>query len=152
MSERHVQRLIVIAVTLLAALCVLFSPVLSKLFHPHEPLTGIFNLRPGIDMVGGTSLVYSIKQPAGGWHPPGGEPLSVAVMEALKRRVDPSGVKNLIWRPQGDDRLEIQIPMTREAREVTAERAQLEQQLAAAQSALDATNIRPQDVLDAVEQ
>jgi SecD/SecF fusion protein len=152
MSERHKVRLSVVVAILLLALCVLFSPVLSKLFHPHEPLTGVFNLRPGIDMVGGTSLVYSIKQPPGGWHSPTGETLAVAEMTALKRRVDPLGEKNLIWRPQGDDRLEIQLPMTADVRAITAQRDQLEQQLAVAQAALDATNVRPQDVIDAVEQ
>ena len=35
---------------------------------------------------------------------------------------------------------------------MTAQRQQLEEQLGQAQAALDATNIRPQDVLDAVEQ
>jgi SecD/SecF fusion protein len=150
MSERHVQRLSVIIVAVVGALVVLFWPVMHKIVYPHEPMGSVLNLRPGIDMVGGTSLVYSIKQPPGGWH--GGEPLAIAEMTALKRRVDPTGVKNLIWRPQGNDRLEIQLPMTPEVRAISDQRDQLEQQLAVAQSALDATNIRPQDVIDAVEQ
>ena len=32
------------------------------------------------------------------------------VMESLKRRVDPNGVRNLIWRPQPPNRIEIQMP------------------------------------------
>ena len=65
----------------------------------------------------------------GGWHQPAlrdqaaggragisGTPLSEAVMDALKKRVDPDGVRNLIWRPQGNTRLEIQMPTIRRVR------------------------------------
>src|ERR1041385_1135439 len=65
------------------------------------------NLKPGIDMAGGTSLLYEIKVPEGTTPDP---QLAVQVMESLKKRVDPNGVRNLIWRPQGATRLEIQMP------------------------------------------
>jgi len=32
-------------------------------------------------------------------------------MDALKRRVDPNGLRNLVWRPEGGTRLEIQMPL-----------------------------------------
>ncbi len=64
-------------------------------------------LKGGIDLVGGYSLLYEIdtsglKNTAG---------LAVRVMERLKQRVDPDGVRNLVWRPVGDTRLEIQMPL-----------------------------------------
>lgn len=63
-------------------------------------------LKGGIDLVGGYSLLYEIdttglKSTAG---------LASRVMERLKQRVDPDGVRNLVWRPVGDTRLEIQMP------------------------------------------
>ncbi len=33
-------------------------------------------------------------------------------MEALKKRVDPLGLRNLVWRPQGNDRIEIEMPLS----------------------------------------
>src|SRR5215471_12241851 len=71
------------------------------------------NLKPGIDMVGGTSLLYEIKVPPGGTS----ENLAEQVMTSLKKRVDPDGVRNLIWRPQGSTRLEIQMPLTEKSKE-----------------------------------
>ena len=67
------------------------------------------NLRPGIDIAGGYSLTYEIKKPEN-WTPTGNMKLADEVAKVLKKRVDPAGVRNLIWRPQGDDRLEIQLP------------------------------------------
>jgi len=104
---------LIVAVTLLF-LAAIFSPVLkspAKLFDPNIPFTQKVMVRPGIDMVGGTSLLYEIKAPPGGM----GANMSEQVMEALKKRVDPDGVKNLIWRPQGETRLEIQMPTAKGA-------------------------------------
>ena len=42
--------------------------------------------------------------------------LAEQVMKALKKRVDPNGMRNLIWRPQGTNRLEIQMPLSRDRR------------------------------------
>ncbi|MBV8781706.1 MAG: hypothetical protein JO353_09945, partial [Phycisphaerae bacterium] len=135
MPTNHFGRLSLIFAVLFCALWAIFPK--GNLAHP--------NLKPGIDMVGGTSLLYEIKPPEGGWN--SSTPLSEAVMEALKRRVDPDGVRNLIWRPQGNTRLEIQMPRT------AASAASHEKQdaYAAAQRALDATNIRPAEVQTAVE-
>lgn len=72
------------------------------LYPPSEKLKG------GIDLVGGTSLLYEIdtkgldaKQQA---------KLSQRVMLILKDRVDPHGQMNLEWRPVGNTRLEIRMP------------------------------------------
>src|SRR2546423_9040972 len=107
MSQNYSGRVAVILVVLFGALAIVFSPVLDKLFHPSKEVTQWVNLKPGIDMVGGTSLTYQIKQP------PNSRPdplLAIHTVEALKRRVDPLGQKNYVWRPDGIDRIEIQLP------------------------------------------
>src|SRR3954452_16866043 len=98
MPQQYTGRIVLIVAILAAALFSIFPNGNIK-----QP-----NLKPGIDMVGGTSLLYEIKQPAGGFH--GTKSLAEQVMESLKKRVDPQGVRNLIWRPQGNTRLEIQMP------------------------------------------
>src|ERR1051325_9333297 len=50
------------------------------------------NLKPGIDMAGGTSLLYEIKVAPG---MDVASNLSTDMMESLKKRVDPNGVRNL---------------------------------------------------------
>ena len=64
-------------------------------------------LGAGIDTAGGTKLVYEIKPLPGGELTAG---LAEQVMEKLKKRVDPDGVRKLIWRLEGNNRLEIQVP------------------------------------------
>ncbi|HZK82369.1 MAG TPA: hypothetical protein VFC46_14910, partial [Humisphaera sp.] len=148
MHEHHKFRLAFIGAVLFGALAIVFSPVLLKLRHPSEKLTQIVNLKPGIDMVGGTSLVYEIKKPEGALlsgH------LASDVAEALKRRVDPAGVRNLIWRPQGDTRLEIQMPLSPDAKNSSEARRQLREKMIAAEDALKATNVAPDAVIDAIE-
>src|SRR4051794_14411693 len=93
---------------------------LPKLFNPSVPWGEKHNLRPGIDIAGGTSLLYEIKSPAGG--PRGADgTLAEQVASLLKKRVDPTGTRNLIWRPQGDTRLEIQLPRASMGKEGTAQ-------------------------------
>ncbi|MDB5292751.1 MAG: secD secF [Phycisphaerales bacterium] len=150
MSERNSFRLSVIAGVFLVALAIIFSPVIYKVFHPSSELTSWVKLNPGIDMVGGTSLVYEIKKPEGGARDAGD--LATKVAEVLKKRVDPNGVKNLIWRPQGSDRLEIQMPLPPDAQQNAAKRRELREQIISAADKLEAGNIRPEEVTDAVEQ
>ena len=64
-------------------------------------------LKGGIDLVGGHSFLYEIDTI--GVEDVSG--LSTRVMEILKQRVDPDGVRNLVWRPVGDTRLQIQMPL-----------------------------------------
>ena len=115
----------------------------ASLFDSSVPWPKKLNLKPGIDMAGGTKLVYEIKAPEGG----GAPNLAEQVMESLKKRVDPDGVRNLVWRPQGANRLEIQMPLTGQSEAAQKARADFSK----AQEALDQTNIRRSEVLRAVE-
>src|SRR5687768_11996373 len=102
MPTNYTQRFILIAAILLVAIWCVF-PGAHRGDFKH-------NLKPGIDMVGGTSLLYELKLPEGASATR--TDLVDEVMGALKKRVDPDGVRNLIWRPQGATRLEIQMPMS----------------------------------------
>jgi SecD/SecF fusion protein len=132
-----------IAIVLVLALWLIF-PHPGLLTDPNLTFIQKTALRPGIDMVGGVDLIYEIQVPAGNKV----DDLATQVMDALKRRVDPNGVRNLVWRPQGNNRLEIQMPLSPEA----AEAPQIKKAYDAAESALDATNISVADVVNAVEQ
>jgi preprotein translocase subunit SecD len=92
MPTNYSGRVITILVVLFAALWAIFPS-----FNLKKP-----DLKPGIDMVGGTSLLYEIKPPEGGQYT---ENLAEQVAASLKKRVDPDGIRNLIWRPQGNTRL-----------------------------------------------
>src|SRR5688500_13488936 len=105
MPTNYTSRFILIAAILIAALWCIFPGAQRGDFHA--------DLKPGIDMVGGTSLLYEIKLPVGGTT--ANNNLADEVMKVLKERVDPEGVRNLIWRPQGATRLEIQMPLNRAA-------------------------------------
>ncbi len=65
-------------------------------------------LKGGIDLVGGTSLLYEIDTT--GMRSGETRDLAHRVMSILQRRVDPNGQLNLVWRPIGSTRLEIQMP------------------------------------------
>ena len=128
-------RFILILAVLLGALYIVFPYTLFPVagesrFKP--------NIRPGIDMVGGSSLLYQIKADEGTRPAPD---LAERVIGALRLRVDPEGVKNLVWRAQGADKIEIQLPMTAEG---TAARPAREA-FAKAQQAIDELDVhRPQ--------
>lgn len=66
-------------------------------------------LKLGIDLAGGTSLLYEIDTTGLNDFEVAG--LSTRVMEILKERVDPNQTMNLVWRPVGNTRLEIQMPL-----------------------------------------
>jgi SecD/SecF fusion protein len=146
MSQNYSGRVALILVVLFGSLACIFSPVLEKLTHPKEKITSWIALRPGIDMVGGTSLVYQIKAPAGARYDP---ELATKVATALKRRVDPLGQLNYIWRPEGADRLEIQLAGTGGN---SADARAKQDQLLAAEQKLQQTNVSVSEVTDAVEQ
>ncbi|MHC4572229.1 MAG: protein translocase subunit SecD [Planctomycetota bacterium] len=69
-------------------------------------------LKPGIDLAGGTSLLYEIDTQ--GLEQPKKRDLSQRMITVLRRRIDPANIQNLIWRPQGSTRFEIQMPLTSE--------------------------------------
>ena len=136
MEHKFTGRFIIIIGVLLVGILGIFWPP-TRLFVPGIPFSQRFNLKPGIDIIGGTSLTYEIQDTG-----TADENLSQRVADSLKKRVDPEGVRNLVWRPQGPTRLEIQMPISqgsgqaREARRVFAR----------AQAALEATNIRVAEV------
>lgn len=146
MPTNYLGRLLTIAAVILLALWAIFPSLPiepMRILDPSVPFAQKHNLRPGIDMVGGTSLLYEIQVPEGA----DSTGLSTEVMNALKRRVDPDGVRNLVWRPQGDTRLEIQMPLSGRSREST----QIREDYARAQTRLEGLNLRQAAVLDAVQ-
>jgi SecD/SecF fusion protein len=146
MPQSYSGRVLIVLLVLLGSLAMIFSPVLEKIAHPHNTITRWINLKPGIDMVGGTSLVYQIKTAPGTKYDP---QLATKVADALKKRVDPQGVRNLVWRPEGTDRLEIQMPTSGSN---GAEARAKQDQLLAAEQQLSKTNVSMSEVTDAVEQ
>ena len=66
-------------------------------------------LKPGIDLAGGTSLIYEIDTQE--LEAAEKEGLSTRMITVLRRRIDPANIQNLIWRPQGSSRFEIQMPL-----------------------------------------
>ncbi len=73
-------------------------------------------LKPGIDLAGGTSLIYEID--THGMAETEKTELSQKMITVLRRRIDPANIQNLIWRPQGNTRFEIQMPLaSKEARQ-----------------------------------
>jgi SecD/SecF fusion protein len=72
------------------------------LYPPNRKLKG------GIDLVGGTSLLYEID--TSGLNRNETFELSTRIMRILKERVDPQSQLNIEWRPVGNTRLEIRMP------------------------------------------
>ncbi len=102
MPTTYTSRVTLILVVLFAALWMIFPSPL-KLLNPNIPFSEKKNaLKPGIDMVGGTSLLYEIKEPEGGYH--GTRPATPSPKTSWTRLRSASirtACGNLIWRPQG---------------------------------------------------
>jgi len=99
-------------------------------------------LKYGIDLYGGYSLLYEIDDT--GVTGPDRQTLSERVMRVLRERVDPKGVFNLVWRPVGHNRLEIQMP--RPSEEIVKARQDYEK----LQAEIQATVLRRTDILRTV--
>src|SRR5687768_597343 len=84
MPQKYTGRIILIAAVVIVAVLAIFPP--GTLFKPGLTWGQRLNLKPGIDMVGGASLLYEIKLPEGTAHEPG---LANQMMRSLKKRVDP---------------------------------------------------------------
>lgn len=121
MPTRYTGRIVLILFTIWLGFSSIYPRAPFSMFYvmklPFSPKKTVadtswrHNLKPGIDIAGGTSLTYEIKQA------PGSQPdpeLAGKVATVLKERVDPKGVLNLVWRPQGANRLEVQMPLTRD--------------------------------------
>lgn len=109
---------------------------IAVLYPPSEKLKG------GIDLVGGSSLLYEID--TAGLQPAEQSGLSTRVMRVLKDRVDPEGQMNLEWRPVGNTRLEVRMP--RPPQQALERRAAYNEAL----DALNALNISRRDVEEAL--
>jgi protein-export membrane protein SecD/preprotein translocase SecF subunit len=110
---------------LIRFLIILFVTVIASLIAWYYPP------RLGIDLAGGTSLLYELDMTK---VPPGSESdLAARVIDILKKRVDPNGVKNMIWRVVEGKRIQIQMPYP--SKEVLAARAAYD----AAEKALEET-------------
>jgi SecD/SecF fusion protein len=100
-------------------------------------------LKPGIDLAGGTSLIYAIDTT--GMHGSEMQDLAQRMIEVLRRRIDPGNMQNLIWRPQGNTRFEIQMPLSSKA---TQKRRN---EYVTARDALLAKNVNPASVVRAIQ-
>jgi SecD/SecF fusion protein len=98
--------------------CLIAAIVVFRAWQKYDAGEGGFKL--GIDLVGGTILVYEVDQQrekerqalskgsdSGAFQ---GEKTSQKLAEAIKRRIDPDDVKNIIVRPAGDYRIEVILP------------------------------------------
>ncbi len=67
-------------------------------------------LKQGLDLAGGTSLIYEID--ASDLSPADRRGLAGKMIPILLKRIDPTHVANIVMRPQGDTRIEIQLPVS----------------------------------------
>ncbi|MBC7782633.1 MAG: protein translocase subunit SecD [Burkholderiales bacterium] len=147
MQTTYTNRVFWILVTLWIAVSAIYPRVPGTLFWFFDvtgPISFQDNLKPGIDIKGGASLIYEIKQTDTASADP---KLSETVATALRKRVDPQGVRNIIWRPQGPTRLEIQLPASRNTEQAEAVR----NKYIAAKDQLDQTNLRVVSVVGDLE-
>src|SRR5690349_18479477 len=102
-----------------------------------------WKLKGGIDLVGGTDLLYELDLS----HYQGDtKKLAAQVIDVLKKRIDPTGVRNLVWRVVGGNRIEVQMPMADKATQDARKEFQ------EAQNALRASNIQVFQVTAALNQ
>jgi SecD/SecF fusion protein len=86
---------------ILVALLIAISAV--YVYPPSE------KLKLGLDLAGGTSLIYEID--SSDLEPAERHGLAERMIPILLKRIDPTHVANIIMRPQGDTRIEIQLPV-----------------------------------------
>ena len=95
MGKNITPKIVLIIVLIVLALWTLYPPQKT--------------LKQGIDLAGGTSLIYEID--TFGLNEAEKKDLSQKMITVLRRRIDPANIQNLIWRPQGNTRFEIQMPL-----------------------------------------
>jgi SecD/SecF fusion protein len=95
MSRNLMPKILLILVLVAVAVVALYPP--SK------------SLKPGIDLAGGTSLIYAINTE--GLSGAEQKDLAMRMITVLRRRIDPANIQNLVWRPLGNTRFEIQMPL-----------------------------------------
>lgn len=128
MNRNLVPKFILVLVLVVAAGLTLFPP--SK------------TLKPGIDLAGGTSLIYAIDTEGLGSEEE--KDLAQKMITVLRRRIDPANIQNLVWRPQGNTRFEIQMPLA------SQETRQKREEYEAALNALLDKNVNPATIMHAL--
>ena len=86
-------------------IALLVAIALLNVYPPQDRLKG------GLDLVGGTSIIYDIDTTDLSREESKG--IAQRMIPILLDRVDPTNVANIVMRPQGDTRIEIQMPMAR---------------------------------------
>ncbi|MHC4213372.1 MAG: protein translocase subunit SecD, partial [Planctomycetota bacterium] len=112
---------------------VLIAVAFVTLYPPDKTLI------PGIDLAGGTSFIFEID--TFGMTAAEQSGLSSRMITVLRRRIDPANIQNLIWRPQGNTRFEIQMPLA------SAEVREKRQNYENLKSELLSQNINPGSIL-----
>ncbi len=120
----------------IVGIAALVALAVATIYPPKE------KLKFGIDLYGGYSLTYEIDD--SGMSPGERVGLSERVIKVLKERIDPNQVFNLVWRPIGHNRLEIQMP--RPSDEVRKNREAYEKE----QAAIAASHVRRSEILRAI--
>ena len=123
-------------VSLMAIATVLFAPVWHMLTDPQADIRDLFRL--GIDLEGGTSLIYELHAPEGG----GEAPDAKAAKTVIMGRIDPQGTRGYTVRAVGAHRLEIVLPGRATKVRITQE-ATTQEALAAAREAAVKQQNRP---------
>lgn len=93
----HWWRVALIAGVMFGAVALLWVP---GVYEPAD------RLKPGIDLAGGTRLVYDVVIPDGNNNKSAVIEETIAI---LSDRVDPGGVRNLVWREVAGNRIEVQM-------------------------------------------
>ncbi|MCX5643207.1 MAG: protein translocase subunit SecD [Phycisphaerae bacterium] len=100
-------------------------------------------LKPGIDLAGGTSLIYAINTE--GLTAEQEKDLAQKMITVLRRRIDPANIQNLVWRPLGNTRFEIQMPLA--SKETQDKRDEFQ----VAMDGLLAKNVNPATIMRALK-
>jgi len=129
MSRNLVPKFILILVLVVLAVLALYPP------------SG--KLKPGIDLAGGTSLIYAINTE--GLTAAEETGLAQKMIQVLRRRIDPANIQNLVWRPLGNTRFEIQMPLA------SKETQDKRDAYLAAMDSLLAKNINPATIMRALK-
>jgi SecD/SecF fusion protein len=119
MNRNLLWKLVLIVVLVIVAFVELYPP--SK------------TLNPGLDLAGGTSFIYELDMQ--GLSTAEQRNLAQRTIDVLRKRIDPTNTKNLIWRPQGNNRIEIQVPLA------SADAREKRQAYEAALNALQSQNV-----------
>jgi SecD/SecF fusion protein len=129
MSRNLVPKFILILVLVVLAVLALYPPSRT--------------LKPGIDLAGGTSLIYAINTE--GLSADQETNLAQKMIQVLRRRIDPANIQNLVWRPLGNTRFEIQMPLA------SKETQDKRDEYLAAMDSLLAKNINPATIMRALK-